>query len=129
MEYSLHVRRQMGKHHCHPAVRKCLIFQPIMLEFDHLGGGGPKRGPSKTMAASAARWSMRPYYDRRDSFSIPWIGRILIMQNAGILPSRYGLDQHGIRNIAIAYWNLGTAQLVEHAIRRHEGLLAAGDRS
>jgi phosphoenolpyruvate carboxykinase (ATP) len=48
------------------------------------------------------------------------------MQNAGILPSRYGLDQHGIRNIAIAYWNLGTAQLMEHAIRRHEGLLAAG---
>jgi phosphoenolpyruvate carboxykinase (ATP) len=48
------------------------------------------------------------------------------MQNAGILPSRFGLDQHGIRNIAIAYWNLGTAQLVEHAIRRHEGLLAAG---
>ena len=48
------------------------------------------------------------------------------MQNAGILPSRHGLDQHGIRNIAIAYWNLGTAQLVEHAIRRHEGLLAAG---
>jgi phosphoenolpyruvate carboxykinase (ATP) len=48
------------------------------------------------------------------------------MQTAGILPSRYGLDQHGIRNITIAYWNLGTAQLVEHAIRRHEGLLAAG---
>ena len=48
------------------------------------------------------------------------------MQNAGILPSRYGLDQHGIRNIDIAYWNLGTAQLVEHAIRRHEGLLATG---
>jgi phosphoenolpyruvate carboxykinase (ATP) len=48
------------------------------------------------------------------------------MQNAGILPSRYGLEQHGIRNIAIAYWNLGTAQLMEHAIRRHEGLLAAG---
>src|SRR5437868_11926655 len=48
------------------------------------------------------------------------------MQNAGILPSRYVLDQHGIRNIAIAYWHLGTAQLVEHAIRRHEGLLAAG---
>ena len=48
------------------------------------------------------------------------------MQNAGISPSRFGLDRHGIRNIAIAYWNLGTAQLVEHAIRRHEGLLATG---
>ena len=30
--------------------------------------------------------------------------------NAGIRPSRYGLTQHGIRNINIAYWNLGTAQ-------------------
>ena len=48
------------------------------------------------------------------------------MQNAGILPSHYGLEQHGIRNIRIAYWNLGTAQLVEHSVWRHEGLLAAG---
>jgi phosphoenolpyruvate carboxykinase (ATP) len=48
------------------------------------------------------------------------------MENAGILPSRYGLEEHGIRNIRIAYWNLGTAQLVEHAVARHEGLLAAG---
>jgi phosphoenolpyruvate carboxykinase (ATP) len=48
------------------------------------------------------------------------------MQNAGIHPSRYGLDQHGIRNIDIAYWNLGTAQLLERSIQRHEGLLAAG---
>jgi phosphoenolpyruvate carboxykinase (ATP) len=46
--------------------------------------------------------------------------------NAGIRPSRYGLIQHGIRNIKIAYWNLGTAQLLEHAVRRHEGLFARG---
>ena len=45
---------------------------------------------------------------------------------AGIRPSRHGLDQHGIRNINISYWNLGTAQLVEHAVRRHEGVLASG---
>jgi phosphoenolpyruvate carboxykinase (ATP) len=48
------------------------------------------------------------------------------MQNAGILPSRYGLEQHGLRNLSCAFWNLGTAQLLEHAIRRHEGLLASG---
>ena len=46
--------------------------------------------------------------------------------NAGIRPSRYGLNEHGIRNINIAYWNLGTAQLLEHAVRRHEGLFATG---
>jgi phosphoenolpyruvate carboxykinase (ATP) len=46
--------------------------------------------------------------------------------NAGIRPSHYGLAEHGIRNINIAYWNLGTAQLLEHAVRRHEGLFARG---
>ena len=46
--------------------------------------------------------------------------------NAGIRPSRYGLSEHGLRNINIAYWNLGTAQLLEHAVRRHEGLFASG---
>lgn len=46
--------------------------------------------------------------------------------NAGIRPSRFGLLEHGIRNINIAYWNLGTAQLLEHAVRRHEGLFARG---
>ncbi|MBZ5624018.1 MAG: phosphoenolpyruvate carboxykinase (ATP) [Acidobacteriia bacterium] len=46
--------------------------------------------------------------------------------NAGIRPSRHGLEQHGIRNINIAYWNLGTAQLLEHAIQRREGSFASG---
>jgi len=46
--------------------------------------------------------------------------------NAGIRPSRYGLTEHGIRNINIAYWNLGSSQLLEHAVRRHEGLFAKG---
>ncbi|HTU01823.1 MAG TPA: phosphoenolpyruvate carboxykinase (ATP) [Candidatus Sulfotelmatobacter sp.] len=48
------------------------------------------------------------------------------MQAQGVNPSRYGLDRHGIQNINQAYWNLGTAALVENAIRRREGLLAAG---
>jgi phosphoenolpyruvate carboxykinase (ATP) len=45
--------------------------------------------------------------------------------NAGIRPSRFGLEQHGIHNINVAYWNLGTSQLVEHALQRREGTLAA----
>ena len=46
--------------------------------------------------------------------------------NAGIRPSGHGLEHHGIRNINVAYWNLGTAQLLEHAIQRREGNLASG---
>jgi phosphoenolpyruvate carboxykinase (ATP) len=46
--------------------------------------------------------------------------------NAGVGPSRFGLENHGIRHINIAYWNLGTAQLLEHAIQRREGTLASG---
>ena len=45
--------------------------------------------------------------------------------NAGLAPSHYGLEHHGIRNINIAWWNLGTAQLLEHAIQRREGGFAA----
>ncbi len=48
------------------------------------------------------------------------------MQNVGVGPSRFGLDQHGLRNLGAAYWNLGTAALIEHAVRRLEGTLAAG---
>jgi phosphoenolpyruvate carboxykinase (ATP) len=48
------------------------------------------------------------------------------MQALGINPSRYGLDRHGIHNVNQVFWNLGTAALVENAIRRREGLLAAG---
>src|SRR6516165_9726374 len=48
------------------------------------------------------------------------------MQNTGIRPSRFGLENHGLRNLQAAYWNLGTAQLIEKAIQRHEGLLASG---
>jgi len=46
--------------------------------------------------------------------------------NAGIRPSRHGLEQHGIHNINVAYWNLGTAQLLEHAVQRREGNFASG---
>jgi phosphoenolpyruvate carboxykinase (ATP) len=46
--------------------------------------------------------------------------------NAGIRPSRHGLEAQGFRNINVAYWNLGTAQLLEHAIQRREGNFASG---
>jgi len=48
------------------------------------------------------------------------------MRNTGDVASGYGLSEHGIRNLNIAYWNLGTDQLLEHAIRRGEGVLASG---
>ncbi|HWZ30465.1 MAG TPA: phosphoenolpyruvate carboxykinase (ATP) [Bryobacteraceae bacterium] len=48
------------------------------------------------------------------------------MQNAGVRPSRYELSRHGLQGIQTAYWNLGTAQLIENAIQRHEGELASG---
>ena len=40
--------------------------------------------------------------------------------------SSHGLDQHGLRNLAAAHWNLSVPVLYEHAVRRHEGLVAAG---
>jgi phosphoenolpyruvate carboxykinase (ATP) len=46
--------------------------------------------------------------------------------NAGIRPSSFGLEQQGFKNLNVAYWNLGTAQLLEHAIQRREGSLASG---
>lgn len=47
------------------------------------------------------------------------------MQYQGVNPSEYGLDQHGFRNVN-GYWNLGTAALIEHCIRRREGKLISG---
>jgi phosphoenolpyruvate carboxykinase (ATP) len=44
--------------------------------------------------------------------------------SAGIRQSRFGLEEQGIRNINTAFWNLGAPQLMEHAIQRHEGILA-----
>jgi phosphoenolpyruvate carboxykinase (ATP) len=41
------------------------------------------------------------------------------------MPSSHGLEEHGIRNINAPFWNLGTSQLVEHAVQRHEGTLSA----
>lgn len=39
-------------------------------------------------------------------------------------PSSFGLDQLGITGAPAEYWNLGTPQLVEEAVRRAEGILA-----
>ena len=49
----------------------------------------------------------------------------LFMGNEGVRPSRYELDRHGLRNLRMAHWNLGTAQLIEQAIVRGEGKLAS----
>ncbi|MGH9805177.1 MAG: phosphoenolpyruvate carboxykinase (ATP) [Candidatus Acidiferrales bacterium] len=46
------------------------------------------------------------------------------MNQAGWNPSRYGLDNHGIRNFKIAYWNFPTGQLYEHIILRDEAMIS-----
>ena len=48
------------------------------------------------------------------------------MENTGKPSHRHDLSRHGIRNVKTVFWNLGTAHLIEHAIARREGLLAAG---
>ena len=40
--------------------------------------------------------------------------------------SRHGLDNHGLRNPGTVFWNLTPTELVEHAIRRQEGILVEG---
>ncbi len=40
--------------------------------------------------------------------------------------SRHGLENHGIRNPGTVFWNLHPAELVEHAVRRAEGILVDG---
>jgi phosphoenolpyruvate carboxykinase (ATP) len=46
------------------------------------------------------------------------------MEQQGQVRSSYGLEAHGIRNANTVWWNLSTPALYEHAIQRHEGLLA-----
>jgi phosphoenolpyruvate carboxykinase (ATP) len=40
--------------------------------------------------------------------------------------SSHGLENHGLRNPGTVFWNLLPAELVEHAIRRNEGILVDG---
>jgi phosphoenolpyruvate carboxykinase (ATP) len=40
--------------------------------------------------------------------------------------SSFGLEKQGLRNLAAAHWNLPVPVLLEHAVRRHEGLVVAG---
>ncbi|MEE9234558.1 MAG: phosphoenolpyruvate carboxykinase (ATP) [Candidatus Acidoferrales bacterium] len=46
------------------------------------------------------------------------------MNNAGWNPSRYGLENHGIRNLKVAFWNFPTAHLYEHIIHNREGMIS-----
>jgi phosphoenolpyruvate carboxykinase (ATP) len=49
---------------------------------------------------------------------------LISMQTEGATYSHYGLEEHGIQNVAAVYWNLSTGRLYEEAIRRREGRLA-----
>ena len=48
------------------------------------------------------------------------------MRQVGPYMSSYGLDRHGIDNVAVAHWNYGLTALYEEAVCRREGLLAQG---
>ena len=39
------------------------------------------------------------------------------------IPSSYGLEHHGLYNLKRVYWNLSVGELVEHFVRRGEGIL------
>jgi phosphoenolpyruvate carboxykinase (ATP) len=47
------------------------------------------------------------------------------MENLGVNPSHHGLEEHGLHNLGSVHWNLGAAQLLEEALHRGEGRLAA----
>ncbi len=46
------------------------------------------------------------------------------MNQSGWNPSSFGLANHGITEVSHAYWNLTSAELYEHAIRRGEARLS-----
>ncbi len=46
------------------------------------------------------------------------------MSNEMGTPSKYGLENHGLRNLNMVYWTLSTPSLIEQAVARHEGVLA-----
>jgi phosphoenolpyruvate carboxykinase (ATP) len=48
-----------------------------------------------------------------------------ITHHLAVAPPSGALEDHGIHNINAAYWNLGAPQLIEHALQRREGTLAA----
>ncbi len=45
------------------------------------------------------------------------------MQEIGTRSGKHGIEQHGIHNVNDVFWNLPTAALYEHVVRRREGLL------
>jgi phosphoenolpyruvate carboxykinase (ATP) len=46
------------------------------------------------------------------------------MQNFGAFVSKYGVENHGIRNAGTVYWNLTGPMLYEQVVRRREGTIA-----
>lgn len=46
------------------------------------------------------------------------------MKTHGVNPSRFGLEEIGLNQYALAEWNLGTAHLIEKSVQRGEGMLS-----
>src|SRR5258706_16422943 len=51
--------------------------------------------------------------------------RPITMHNTIARSGASQLSDHGIRNVEAVHWNLGTAQLVEKAMQRREGILSS----
>jgi phosphoenolpyruvate carboxykinase (ATP) len=47
------------------------------------------------------------------------------MQNIGLSSPQHGLEKHGLQNLKTVYWNMVPAELIEQAVARQEGQLAA----
>jgi phosphoenolpyruvate carboxykinase (ATP) len=47
-----------------------------------------------------------------------------VMSNVMGIPSNFGLENHGLRNLNMEYWTLTTPALVERIVSRREGILA-----
>ncbi len=48
------------------------------------------------------------------------------MEHVGPHRGSHGVENHGIHHISRVHWNLTPSQLYEEAVRRHEGIVAAG---
>jgi len=46
------------------------------------------------------------------------------MNVIGVNPSRFGLEDQGLGRVGTAWWNLGTAVLLERALQAKEGMVS-----
>ena len=50
------------------------------------------------------------------------------MEQTGPFISKFGVENHGLKNVETVHWNYRTPQLYEAALRRREGVLSSTRR-